>query len=70
MTVDQKPLRLATPANNWPLLLLFAGLLLTTLGYVVTAIGGWIDWAVWSPIALCSALLTWTTGSTIKRSAE
>jgi ribose/xylose/arabinose/galactoside ABC-type transport system permease subunit len=70
MTVNQRLLRVATPANTWPLLLLFAGLLLTTLGYVVTVIGGWIDWAVWSPIALCSALLAWTTGSTIKRSAE
>ena len=57
-------------SNNWPLLLLFAGSLLTPVFYIGAAAVGWIDWAVWSPIALSAALLALSSASWINRTAK
>ena len=57
-------------SNNWPLLLLFTSSLLTPVVYIIAAAVGWIDWAIWSPIALSAALLASSCASWMNRSAK
>ena len=57
----------STSSANWAVMGIFVGAMLLPVAYVVAAVGGWIDWAAWMPVALSLGFTAWGAASRINR---